>query len=324
MGFYPPDALVHEAQRRGIELRKPDVNRSGVDCRVERAGDGDEDLVVQIGLGYVNGLRKDDALAVVADRERSGRYSSLAELASRAGIRDDALGRLAWAGACESIEPDSEGARREARRIALWRLGVASGAGPRGQLSLPLPLPDAPDLRELDDWEIAVADYASTGMTLGTHPVALLRDELDGVVPNSDLAILPDRRNLEIAGVVVARQRPGTAKGIVFMLLEDETGVANVIVPPPVYTECRLAVRTAAYVRVEGRLERRGKVINVLASRIAPLSTPGEPQAEVRTIEPDPVHETGRPAAPADLPRVAAAGALAAVAPAPQSFGGRG
>ncbi len=324
MGFYPPDALVHEAQRRGIELRKPDVNRSGVDCRVERAGDGDEDLVVQIGLGYVNGLRKDDALAVVADRERSGRYSSLAELASRAGIRDDALGRLAWAGACESIEPDSEGARREARRIALWRLGVASGAGPRGQLSLPLPLPDAPDLRELDDWEIAVADYASTGMTLGTHPVALLRDQLDGVVPNSDLAILPDRRNLEIAGVVVARQRPGTAKGIVFMLLEDETGVANVIVPPPVYTECRLAVRTAAYVRVEGRLERRGKVINVLASRIAPLSTPGEPQAEVRTIEPDPVHETGRPAAPADLPRVAAAGALAAVAPAPQSFGGRG
>ena len=324
MGFYPLDALVHEAQRRGIELRKPDVNRSGVDCRVERVGDGDEDLEVQIGLGYVNGLRKVDATAVVEERERSGRFSSLAELASRAGIRDDALGRLAWAGACESIEPDSEGARREARRIALWRLGVASGAGPRGKLSLPLPLPDAPELRELDDWEVAVADYASTGMTLGTHPVALLRDELEGVVPNADLAVLPDRRSLEIAGVVVARQRPGTAKGIVFMLLEDETGVANVIVPPPVYTECRLAVRTAAYVRVEGRLERRGKVINMLAKSVSPLSMPGEPQAEVRTIEPDPVHETGRPLEPAEPARVAAAGALAAVAPAAQSFGGRG
>jgi error-prone DNA polymerase len=138
------------------------------------------------------------------------------------------------------------------------------------------------------------------------------------------LAVLPDRRSLEIAGVVVARQRPGTAKGIVFMLLDDETGVANVIVPPPVYTRCRLAVRTAAYVRVEGRLERRGKVINVLASKVAPISMPGEPQAEVRTIEPDPVHETGRPLEPAEPARVAAAGALAAVAPAAQSFGGRG
>ena len=318
MGFYPPDALVHEAQRRGIELRKPDVNRSGVDCTVG------QDLVVQVGLGYVNGLRSGDALAVAAERERSGRFGSLAELASRSGIRDDALSRLAWAGACESIEPDSEGARREARRITLWRLGVASGAGPRGQLSLPLPLPEAPELRELDEWEVAVADYASTGMTLGTHPVALLRDELDGVAPNEDLAVLPDKRPVEVAGVVVARQRPGTAKGVVFMLLEDETGVANVVVPPKVYEECRLAVRTAAYVRVEGRLERRGKVINVVASRITPLAMPGQPQAEVRTIEPDPVHETGRPAAPAQPARGAAAGALAAVAPAPQSFGGRG
>ncbi len=322
MGFYPPDALVHEAQRRGIELRKPDVNRSGVECRVERTGE--DCLEVQIGLGYVNGLRTDDALAVAEERERSGRFSSLAELASRAGIRDDALSRLAWAGACESIEPDSEGARREARRISLWRLGVASGGGPRGQLSLPLPLPDAPDLRELDEWEVAVADYASTGMTLGAHPMELLRDQLDDVVVNADLAVIPDKRSVTVAGVVVARQRPGTAKGIVFMLLEDETGVANVIVPPPVYTECRLAVRTASYVRVEGRLERRGKVINVLARAVRPLAMPGEPQAEVRTIEPDPVHETGRPLEQLRPVRIAAAGALAAVAPAPQSFGGRG
>jgi len=328
MGFYPPDALVHEAQRRAIELRKPDVNASAVDCAVERIGDGPEDLVVQIGLGYVNGLRKDDAQAVVDERGRSGRFGSLAELASRAGIRDDALSRLAWAGACESIEPDAEGARREARRIALWRLGVAQGSGPNGQLSLPLPLPDAPKLTELDEWQIAVADYASTGMTLGAHPIALIRDELEEAVVNADLAVLPDRREVAVAGIVVARQRPGTAKGVVFMLLEDETGVANIIVPPPVYTECRLAVRTASYARVVGRLERRGKVINILASRVEPLSTPDLPQAEVRTIEPDPVRETGRAPAVGDRVRVAAgggaAGALAAVAPAPQSFGGRG
>ena len=141
-----------------------------------------------------------------------------------------------------------------------------------------------------------MADYASTGMTLGAHPLALIRHELEEAVVNADLAVLPDRREVEIAGIVVARQRPGTAKGVVFMLLEDETGVANVIVPPPVYTECRLAVRTASYARVVGRLERRGKVINVLASRVEPLSTPDLPQAEVRTIEPDPVRETGRSA----------------------------
>ena len=325
MGFYPPDALVHEAQRRGFALRKPDVNRSGVDCAVERVSDapGDEGLVVQIGLGYVNGLRKDDATAVVEERLRGGRYGSLAELASRAGIRDEALSRLAWAGACESIEPDAEGARREARRIALWRLGVASGAGPHGQLSLPLPLPDAPKLRELDEWQVAVADYASTGMTLGAHPMALLRDGLDGVALNSELAVLPDRRAVEVAGVVVARQRPSTAKGVVFMLLEDETGVANVIVPPPVYKECRLAVRTAAYARVAGKLERQGKVVNVVATKVVPLGTPDLPQAEVRAIEPEPhADRGGLPAA--EPAKVAAAGALAAVAPPAQSFGGRG
>ena len=318
MGFYPPDALVHEAQRRGIELLKPDVNQSEVDCTVG------EDLAVQVGLGYVNGLRSGDAQAIVDDRKRSGRFSSLAELASRSGIRDDALARLAWAGACESIEPDSEGARREARRIALWRLGVAQGSGPNGQLSLPLPLPEAPKLRELDEWEVAVADYASTRMTLGPHPLALMRDQLEEMAPHADLAVLPDHRDVEIAGIVVARQRPGTAKGVVFMLLEDETGVANVVVPPPVYTECRLAVRTASYARVKGRLERRGKVINVIASLVEPLSTPGLPQAEVRTIEPDSIRETGRAPAVAGPARIAAAGALAAVAPAPQSFGGRG
>ena len=330
MGFYPPDALVHEAQRRGIELRKADVNASEVDCHVE-AGPGTDPgrLAVRIGLGYVSGLRAADAEAVVQERRRSGCYGSLAELSSRAGVRDDALSRLAWAGACESIEPDGEGAKREARRVALWRLGVAQGVGMNGQLSLPLPLPEAPKLDGLDEWEIAVADYASTGMTLGPHPLALMREELDDVAACEDLKVLRDRGELEIAGVVVARQRPGTAKGVVFMLIEDETGVANVVVPPPVYAECRLAVRTASYARVTGRLERRGKVINVVASKVRPLSTPDLPQARVRSIEPSPWRETGNvPSIPDRVERVAGGGgaahALAAVAPAAQSFGGRG
>ena len=233
MGFYPPDALVHEAQRRGIELRKPDVNRSGVDCAVEREGDG----------GGSGGADRPG----VCERPAQGRR---ARGCGGAG----ALGTLlaAWPswrrarGSATTRWGGLRGRARASRSSRIQKVRAARLGGSRsGALGLPRGrdrggsspshsrFPGAPELRELDEWEVAVADYASTGMTLGTHPVALLREELDGVALNEDLAVLPDRREVEVAGVVVARQRPGTAKGVVFMLLEDETGVANVIVPPP-------------------------------------------------------------------------------------------
>jgi error-prone DNA polymerase len=312
MGFYPPDALVHEAQRRGIEVRGPDVNESEVECSVEA------DLAVRIGLGYVKGLGQDEAKAVVAARE-DGRYRELGELGARAAIGSEALERLAWAGACEGLE--------RSRRDALWRAGVALGTKRGGQLSLPLPLPDAPALAGLSAWEEAVADYETAGLTLGTHPLALMRPELPGLVRSEDLLRMPDGAGLEIAGLVVARQRPATARGVVFMLLEDECGSVNVVVLPPVYSSCRLAVRTAGFARVRGRLERREGVVNVVAERVEALATPDLPLAEIRPIEPDPAHETGRErdaagGAPAER-KVAAAGALAAVAPQPHSFGRR-
>ena len=278
MGFYPPDALVHEAQRRGIEVRGPDVNASAVECSV------DADLGVRIGLGYVNGVRSEDAAAIVAERERGGRYSGLGELASRAGARGDALERLAWAGACESAGGSSAGERR----LALWRLGVAGGVGPNGQLSLPLEPPAAPDLAALGEWDLAVADYASTGMTLGAHPLRLMRPRLSGLATSADLTRLPDGSELDIAGIVVARQRPATARGVVFMLLEDEHGMTNVIVLPPVYEACRLSVRTASFARVAGRLERREGVVNVVAAKVEALATPDLALAEVRPLEPPP------------------------------------
>jgi DNA polymerase III alpha subunit len=117
MGFYPPDALVHEAQRRGIEVRPPDVNASDVECTVEGS-------TVRIGLGYITGLREDEARALAAERERDGPYVDLADLASRSGVGRDALERLAWAGACERIGGDDELRRRR----DLWQLGVANGA----------------------------------------------------------------------------------------------------------------------------------------------------------------------------------------------------
>ncbi len=317
MGFYPPDSLSHEAQRRGIEVRAADVNRGEVECTVEpREGGGEP--AVRFGLGYVKGVAEEEARALVAERHRGGAYRGLADLASRSGMGRDGLERLAWAGACESL---GVGAGKAPRRDELWRLGIARGSErTRGrqhvQLSLPLPLPAPPGLRALDSWEKIVADYTSTGVTLDEHPLEVLRPELgDGLTRTEDLQVLPDNSPVRVPGLVVARQRPATAKGVVFMLLEDEVGVANVIVPPPVYERCRLAVRTASFALVAGRLERREGVVNLLARSVERLSVPEHAGAAVRHIEPPADRETGRDGAEQEL---------AAVAPRAHSFGRRG
>jgi error-prone DNA polymerase len=316
MGFYPPDALVHEAQRRGIEVLPPDVNHSGVECTVFSTA-------VRIGLGYITGLKEEDARVLVTERERRGAYADLADLASRSGASDAALELLAWAGACEGIG-GQDGLRR---REDLWRLGVARGGERLGepiQLSLPLPIPAAPSLRELDSWERLVADYGSTGIAIAEHPMSILRPGLErGIRTSADLDRAPDRGRLEVAGMVVARQRPATAHGVVFMLLEDELGTINVVVPPPVYKRDRLAVRTASFAVVSGRLERRERVMNVVASAVRPLLVPDAVRADVRHIEPPTERETGRRArGTPDAGQDAAD--LAAVMPAAHSFGRRG
>ena len=310
MGFYPPDALSHEAQRRGFEVRPVDVNASGVECSVEVT------LAIRIGLAYIKGIAEEEVRSLVAERERSGAYRDLADLASRSGMSRDGLERLAWAGACEPLGVEGG---KSPRREELWRLGVSRGSErQRGrahvQLALPLSLPAPPDLRPLDSWERIVADYSSTGVTLGEHAMEVLRPELgEDVLTTGDLTRTADGARIEIAGLVVARQRPATAKGIVFMLLEDEAGVVNLIVPPPVYERCRLAVRTAAFALVTGKLERREGVINVIASAVEALSAPAQAGAEVRHIEPPIDRELGRE------PETE----LAAVAPRAHSFGHR-
>jgi error-prone DNA polymerase len=307
MGFYPPDALVHEAQRRGLEVRAPDVNRSLVECAVEA------DLGVRVGIGYVNGARAEEMEAVVAERQRGGPYEGLSDLGSRSGLGREALEKLAWAGALESLGVD---AGKGGRRGDLWQAGVAqAGRAQRRQLSLPLEVPPPPPLPELDEWETVVADYASTGMTLGRHPMEVMRSALAATSARStDLNATPDGAAVEVAGMVVARQRPATAKGVVFMLLEDEVGVINLVVPPPAYERCRLAVRTASFVQAQGKLERREGVINVVVAGLEALATPDAPAASVRQIEPSHERETGR----------AAAVEMEAVAPRAHSFGRRG
>jgi error-prone DNA polymerase len=277
MGFYAPDTLAHEAQRRGIALLAPDVNASAAECAV--ASDGS----VRIGLGYVSGVRADEVAALVAAREEGGPFRSLADLASRAGAGRPSLEKLAWAGACDAlagVEQAADGADR-ARRAALWQLGVAAPGEPvrdGTQLALPLETPPPPELRELAPWESMIADYASTGLTLGRHPMALLRGQLpEGAASCRDLAVMRHESPVTIGGLVVARQRPGTAKGIVFLLLEDEFGTINLIVPPDVYERHRLTVRTEPLILAHGRLEKlpmAGGAINVFVKRLEPLVTP--------------------------------------------------
>jgi len=321
MGFYPPDALAHDAQRRGIPVLGPDVNASEVRCTCERTEEPEDGIGVRVGLGYVTGLAERDAEAVVRGRSEGGPYRDLADLATRSGASRDGLERLAWADACAGLrelegEPTGSG-----RRGDLWSLGIARGSvrsGSGEQLALPLRVPGAPALPEQTPWEEVTADYAATGVSLARHPVELLRPELDqAAVSSADLPRIGDGARILIAGMTVARQRPATANGVVFMLLEDEHGMTNVVVLPPVYERHRLLIRTAGFVSIEGKLERREGVINVVAERLTELERPDLPLADVRSIEPPADRETGRGQA-------SAIAELGAVLPAAHSFGRRG
>jgi error-prone DNA polymerase len=210
------------------------------------------------------------------------------------------------------------------------------GEGPRRrgatQLALPLDLPAPPKLAPLDRWAAMVADYATTSVTTGDHPLGLLRGELrgQGGVHSADLERLPHGTAVRIGGLVVARQRPATAKGVTFLLIEDEHGTVNLIVPLKVYERDRLVVRTEPLVVAAGRLERHasgGGAVNVLVQRLTSLSAPGR---TAKVAELAPVREHGAETGDRTAPGVAAAAAdelaatgtgdFRAVAPAAMSF----
>ncbi|HEX3874462.1 MAG TPA: DNA polymerase III subunit alpha [Solirubrobacteraceae bacterium] len=315
MGFYPPDSLVHEAQRRGIDLLAVDINASAAECSVDATGG------VRIGLGYVSGVRSEEIAALIEARDQTGAFKNLAELAGCASACQPSLEQLAWSGACDALAGD--------RRRALWELGIAAPGRrvPGGvQLALGLETGDAPALRELGRWEVLLADYATTGVSVGDHAMAILRPHLHGITTSLELDRLPHGSTVAVAGIVVARQRPETASGVVFMLIEDELGTVNLIVPPPVYDRHRHIVRAEPLVLVHGRLERPahgGGTVNVLVSTLRSLEPehlerfgsagarlPDNRQAETHAGEHHPEPE-----------RIAAAGGLRAVAPPVQSFG---
>ncbi len=262
MGFYAPDSLVHEAQRREIAVLRLDVNASAVQCTVEQGA-------VRLGLGYVKGAGAEEVRELVAERERGGAFRDLGDLAARAATRRATLEQLAWSGACDGLAKN--------RRHALWQLGIASPGKPNGegvQLALPIELPQKPRLRPLDRWQRLLADYATSGVTADDHVMAILRPRLSVplLATSAQLARLPHGCSVAVAGMVIARQRPGTAKGTMFLLFEDEWGTANLIVPGALYERHRPLARAEPLLLARGRLERSPSgVLNVLVRELAAL-----------------------------------------------------
>jgi error-prone DNA polymerase len=269
MGFYPPASLVRDGQRRGVEVRPPNVNLSADSCTVE-------DGAVRIGLGYVRSVGEEEAKALVAEQP----YADIGDLARRAPVAKDALEAVVSSGAC-----DRWGLRRE----LLWRLGVTPrgesvGDGNR-QLALPLePTTETPTLPAQTEWDRMLADYKHTSVSVGIHPMELLRPHLRAVVTSAELHDVPHGARITVGGMAVARQRPATANGVVFMLLEDEHGHVNLIVPPSVYEEHRAIVRGEPLLTARGRFERAGRNENVLVEELqtlGPLARRVASEAEV-------------------------------------------
>ena len=270
MGFYPPSSLVRDAQRRGVEVRPPHVDRSEAQCSIEEGA-------VRVGLGYVQSVGEADARTLEEGRP----YAGLGDLARRVSVKKDALESLVAAGACDHWGE---------RRALLWQLGVTArgetvGGGNR-QLALPLePTAETPDLPAQTAWEQMLADYKHTSLSVGVHPLQLLRPHLPaGVTTSADLPETPNGTLIELAGMAVARQRPATANGVVFMLLEDEYGQANLIVPPPVYERYRAIVRGEPLLLARGKLERHGRNVNLLVASLeslGPLAREAASEAEV-------------------------------------------
>ncbi|HEY4812134.1 MAG TPA: error-prone DNA polymerase, partial [Solirubrobacteraceae bacterium] len=343
MGFYAPDSLVHEAESRDITVHRLDVNASQVQCTVEHGG-------VRLGLGYIKGIVAAEAQALVGERTRGGPFKSLAELAGRAGVRRETLEQLAWSGACDSLTSGPLGDQE--RRMALWQLGIAarahavdegSRAGIDGsvQLALPLGLPQAPRLRKLGRWQKLIADYSTSGVTIGDHAMAILRPRLTvpKLVTSAQLVEMQSGSQVAVAGLVIARQRPGTANGTMFLLFEDELGTINLIVAKAVYERHRHLARAEPLLLAKGVLEcshpdghtpegagRQG-VVNVIVRELAALErflpggVDGEAQAASARVRRLPAHQ--RTQSPADEEQAQGAevgSGMRAVAPPVQSF----
>ena len=276
MGFYAPAQIVRDAQEHGVTVRGPDINHSDWDCTLEPAGGKFHAL--RLGLRQIKGFRQAEAAALMAAR-LDAPFRDPHDVRRRSGLSASSLELLAQADAWRSLGLD--------RRAALW---AVQALGPE-----PLPLFARIEGAVVDEPEVAlpdmalgehvVEDYASLSLSLKCHPLTLLRDGLEqsGILPTSRLAEVRHGTRMSVAGLVLVRQRPGSASGVVFITLEDEYGVANLIVVPPVFERFRKVILTARLIAATGRVERQDGVIHLLADHLSDQS----PRLRELTAEPE-------------------------------------
>ena len=270
MGFYQPATIVKDAQRHGLKIRPIDVTCSDWLCTLEKYQQG---FALRLGLRYVKGLRQEMGLKIAQERAVR-KFSSVDDLKLRIpAMQKSELAGLAEIGALNLLAAKESGMHR---RDALWQAERA--ARPPGPLFEGLPefSSDAEHspLAPMSSEERLVADFRGTGMTIGPHPMAYKRAEMKQVKVRSvaELAHLRNGMNVRIAGAVIARQRPGTANGFVFLSLEDETGITNAIITPQLFKEDYATLVQQQFLLIEGKLQNQEGVISVKAERVQPLT----------------------------------------------------
>jgi error-prone DNA polymerase len=310
MGFYAPHVLVNDGKRHGIVVLPPDINVSGANCAVEEmgqsenekrktkngdrhGGDGKTDfgtnpisdfrspisdlpagLAVRVGLRYVRGMsEKKGAKEIEDERHTRGKFRSLFDFIERTRVKREVIENLIACGAF-----DGSGLER---RELIWQLGLVYRSEGRNteqrQLALALPVEqDMVQLEPMSDWDKMRADYIILGMSPNVHPMSFLRPRLnEGIASTAMVESFEDGTPIEVAGLVVCRQRPETAAGFIFMVIEDEVGLVNVIVKPDVYEAHRTLVRGEPFVVVRGELQRREGITNLIAQSFVPLTAGG-------------------------------------------------
>jgi len=293
MGFYSPATLVQDAKRHGVQVHPVCVMRSNWETLIE------PDDSLRLGLLQVQGLRRDRVLSMLELRARR-RFASLEDFKARTGFNQDELRTLAEIGALNCFAPHRRAAMWEAERtVRDGELFVSSKFKDQSSKKVPISNDQVPPAKagsgnlELEAWSLSgawsselgassplrpmgaeerlQADYAGLRLTTGKHPMALIRERLRGIWRAADLKNVKNGQTLRVAGLVICRQRPGTAKGICFVSLEDETGISNLIVSAKLFEQERLKITSEPFLQIQGVAQRRHGVVHIKARRIERL-----------------------------------------------------